>query len=111
MVSRIWGTWFREKEVHDFEGTGILGMGYIVSHHPVQGTVRYSLNHHFILVHNNQRWRGPYRMVVLTLSPFLSMVRNFHLTLFSSKDMSALLVSSEGSEGASAYSLVSRSTS
>ena len=36
MVSRVWGTWFREYGVHSFESTGsivsrVQGTGYIVS--------------------------------------------------------------------------------
>ena len=34
-VSRIRGTWFQEYGVHGFGGTGVQGMGYIVSHYTV----------------------------------------------------------------------------
>ena len=31
---RAWGTQFRENGVHGFGGTGVQGLGYIVSHYP-----------------------------------------------------------------------------
>ena len=47
MVSKLQGTWFRSYRVHGFEDTGMQGMGYVVSHYPLDDTLMGSVNETF----------------------------------------------------------------